>query len=104
MRPTREDFQTFIAQRGVARACPCCGSEGYFTGGLTEGEAIAGLIYALSPPEGGMPAEASDYMRPQISMICSNCGYVRLFDYQIVQEWANYFHEVNEPTGGQRGS
>jgi len=51
-----------------------------------------------------MPAEASDYMRPQISMICSNCGYVRLFDYQVVQEWANYFHGVNESTGGQRGS
>lgn len=85
--PNRADFKNFMSERGISPKCPCCGTSGFFTGGLAEGEAIAGLAYGVRPPEGGMPAEASQYMRPQISMICSNCGFVRLFDFLLISEW-----------------
>ncbi|MCP1544553.1 hypothetical protein [Methylorubrum extorquens] len=86
-KPTRlltfDDFVRFANEKGISKSCPACGTQNWVVSIDVRDSHIPAIIAKRIPDNG------SEFSLPVVLNECSNCGYLRLFQRDKVEEFLN---------------
>jgi len=84
----------FLETKAIVRACPSCTSQNW-TLQYSRSSEQPELIFATNLLGIGTPFEANvgpapqmiPFGRPILPLICNECGYMKIHDYEVVRKW-----------------
>ncbi|MGZ8216506.1 hypothetical protein [Methylomagnum sp.] len=84
MKASLADFDRYFKDKGASEKCPFCGCENWILKTVSEENdfvevAISNLIFQSDAVLGAY--------YPVVVMICSQCGFARQQDLQMLQDW-----------------
>jgi len=91
---TFQDVMRFLETKAIIRACPSCASQDWTLQYSRLGDK-PDLIFATIVLGIGTPFEANTgpapqmipFGRPILPLICNQCGYMKIHDYEVVKKW-----------------
>ncbi|OBU48505.1 hypothetical protein A9K76_15670 [Stenotrophomonas maltophilia] len=102
-KPTFSNFIKFLQAVKSKTTCPSCDQIGWSVESVWDDDdadlmsAITGIPFAEIPASDELELTSTEQRGlPTISLICSNCGFVRQHSYVIFRKWLNAQQELKD--------
>jgi len=79
----------FLREKSTDDECPSCKTHEWLLEAAEEGEIThtPGLVIGTIKEDDAAYSSVTFSARPTITMVCKNCGFIRLYSYNFIRDW-----------------